>query len=118
MENFRLAISKLIIGAVLLATVVVCIGGIMYLWQHGTDRISYELFQGEPKASTTFLGIWSEAFSFSARGIIQLGLLLLVIGQSVRVLLTLCLFAKEKDYFFSIVSLVILVILIASLLGF
>lgn len=118
MEKFRLAISKLIIGSVLLATIVVCLGGVMYLWQHSTDRISYLLFQGEPKPFTTVFGIWHSAFSFSARGIIQLGLLLLVIAQSVRVLLTLCLFAKEKDGFFSMVSLFILVILICSLAGF
>lgn len=117
MDNFSLLISKLIIGVVLFATLVVCIGGAIYLSQHGGDAHNYQHFQGEPQRFTSFFGIWRSAFTFSARGIMQLGLLLLVFGQSVRVLLTLFLFTREKDYFFSVASLIILAILLYSLLG-
>lgn len=114
-ENYKLMISKVIIGAVLVAAVITGIGGIMHLWLHGHEIVSYQMFQGEPKPYTSFFGIWQTAFSFSAKGIMQLGLLLLVLGQIVRVLLTLFLFAKEKDYFFSFASLFILVVMLVSL---
>ncbi len=118
MENFKLIISKLIIAIVIIATIVTCVGGIMYLWQHGHETISYQLFQGEPQPYTSFFGIWQSAFSFSAKGIMQLGLLLLVVGQAVRVLLTTWLFAKEKDYFFSFSSLFIFAVMMYSLFGY
>lgn len=117
MKDFNVVISKVIIGAVLLAAIVVLIGGAVYLLQHGHETISYQVFQGEPKPYTSFFAIWKDAFTLSGRGIIQLGLLLLVVGQFVRVFLTLFLFTEDKDYFFSGASLIILVILFCSILG-
>lgn len=117
MENFNLIIGKFIITFVIIAAVVASLGGVLYLWQNGHETINYHLFQGEPKMYTSFSGILDAAFSFSAKGIIQLGILLLVLGQVGRVFLTLCLFVKEKDYFFSFSSLFIFVIMVVSLLS-
>ncbi len=118
MENFKLMISKLIITIVIIASVISCIGGIVYLWYHGHETISYQLFQSEPQPFTSFFGIWQQAFSFSPKGVMQLGLLLLVVGQAVRVMLTTWLFAKENDYFFSFSSLFIFAVMMYSLFGY
>lgn len=117
MEKSRLIISKLIITAVFVSFFVVLVGDVIHLWQHGQEIISYRLFQGEPKAYTSFFAIWRSAFSDSARGIIQLGLVFLLLGQIIRVALTGFLFAQEKDRFFTWVSVLILAILLYSLFG-
>lgn len=115
MEHLQLAIGKLLLCGVLVCFAIVTFGGGLYLFKHGTDIIHYHTFHTGLPAYTTITAILQAAGNFSARGIIQLGLLILVFLQVLRVALTLWLFIKLRDRCFIAISLFILIILIYSL---
>jgi hypothetical protein len=56
----------------------VLLGGIVYLVRHGEETPDYLVFVGAPADLRGVSGIVADALTFSGRGIIQLGLLLLV----------------------------------------
>lgn len=87
-----------------LSVLVVFVGGIFYLIQCGGEPIQYKIFQTKSFISNC-----------SARFIIDIGLLFLVFTQIFRVLLTAWLFLKQKDYFFTSISLYIFSVLIYSI---
>ncbi len=110
-----------LIGSVLLAgvfasAVIVCSGGALFLWRHGGATVHYRVFRGEPSDLCSIEGAVKDAKSFSGRGIIQLGLMLLVAVQVVRVGLATFLFAVSRDRVFVLVSLLVLGMLSYGLL--
>src|SRR5205814_7886362 len=63
---------------VILAAAIVLIGGVVYLTRHpGTVR-DYRVFEGEPVEYRSVAAIAHEALELRARGLIQLGLLVLI----------------------------------------
>ncbi len=58
-----------------------------------------------------------EARSFSGRGIIQLGLLLLVATPVARVIFSVAAFALQQDWIYVVITLIVLAVLGFSLLG-
>lgn len=112
--------AELIIGHMLriglwLSVVVVSIGGILYLMQCGQETMHYQTFHFEPGVPTSLLDIWHELTKSSAQGIIQFGLILLILTQVLRVALTAWLFMRERDYIFTWISSIILLVLIYSI---
>jgi uncharacterized membrane protein len=118
MERAEKLIGKLMIIGVCLSSLFVLIGCTVYLIKHGHEPAHYEIFHGEPKPLTSFMGIWDNAFTYSGRGIIQFGLLTLVSIQLLRVALTGWLFAQIKDWRFTLISALILCALIYTLMVF
>lgn len=114
MERIQLAIGRLLFIGVFVSFVTVLIGGSLYLWKHGADVIHYKSFHGEPQIYTSITGIIFDALTFSSRGLIQLGLLILVIVQILRVGLTTWLFMRSHENVFVYISLFILFVLICS----
>lgn len=107
MSREELLIDKVLRTGLWLSVLIVLLGGILYLIQCGNQSIHYELFQ--PQLRAEFLK------SCSGVIIIQLGLFVLVLTQVLRIGLTGWLFFKLKDYFFTWVSIGILLVLIFSL---
>lgn len=112
--------TEILIGNVLriglwLSVVIVLIGGALYLIQNGNELIHYSAFQEEPQHIHTMAGILHSALTFSAVGIIEFGLLVLVLTQVIRVGMTVWLFAEERDAVFTWISLIILAVLIYSI---
>jgi uncharacterized membrane protein len=91
--------SVLLYIGVLVSSLIVLIGGVLYLIQHGMDNVQIELLQSATK-TTSVKNIWLEAFSFTPLGIVQLGLLLLVCTQLLRVALLLVFYLSIRDYWF------------------
>lgn len=114
MKQAELLIGQMLRAGLLLSVLVVLVGGVMYLIQNGHETIHYRVFQPEASDLSTMSGILATALTFSAPGIIQLGLLILVLTQVLRVALTAWLFAQERDFLFTWISLIILAILIYS----
>lgn len=79
------------------------------------SRPNYHLFRGEPIGVRTITGIVSETLSLSSRGIMQLGVLLLLATPVLRVLFSVIIFIKEKDRLYILVTSVVLVVLIYSI---
>jgi len=102
---------------VLIAGSVVAVGGLIYLFRHGTEVPNYQVFRGEPEAYKTMCGIWDQAETGHGRGLIQLGLLLLIATPITRVAFSLVAFARQRDWLYVAITLTVLGILLYSLLG-
>jgi uncharacterized membrane protein len=114
--------TEIIIGAllrlgVLLAAGVVAVGAAIYLVRHGGSAPEYHAFQGEPTDLRTISGIVRDALEFRGRGIIQLGLLLLIATPVARVVFSVVAFALERDKLYVVVTLIVLGVLVFSLFG-
>jgi uncharacterized membrane protein len=111
------AVGNLLRAGVLLAALVVAAGGVLYLLRHGGSTSDYRVFRGEPMDLRTLPGIARDAFSGSGRGLIQLGLLILVATPVARVAFTAVAFAFERDRTYVLVALLVLSLLLKSLAG-
>ncbi|HEY3295510.1 MAG TPA: DUF1634 domain-containing protein [bacterium] len=109
--------GNLLRAGVLTAAAVVLIGGIFYLLKHGTDIPDYRTFAGESADYTSFSGIFRSVLALMPRGIIQLGLILLIITPVARVLFALLAFIRERDRNFVVITLVVLAFLLYGFLG-
>ena len=110
-------IGNLLRVGVLTSAVVVFFGGAVYLARHGRSVADYHVFQGEPADYRQIGGIVREALNMRGRGIIQLGLLLLIATPIARVIFALFGFAAEKDRMYAAFTAIVLVILLYSLFG-
>ena len=111
------AVGTLLRAGVLLAATVVLVGGVLYLLRHGGSVPDYHVFHGEPLDLRGYATILRDAFSGSGRGIVQLGLLILVATPVARVAFTAVAFAFERDRVYVLVALLVLALLLKSLAG-
>jgi uncharacterized membrane protein len=110
-------IGNLLRGGVLLAAAVVLAGGGLYLVRHGAAVPLYGSFQSEPEELRHIPGILAEAWALHGRGVIQLGLLLLIATPVARVVCAMAAFALQRDWLYVRVTVIVLSVLIYSLLG-
>ncbi len=116
-EDLEEVIGNLLRWGVIVAAVLVLIGGALYLLRHGALPPNYEVFHGEPADLRSVGGIVSGALSLSGRGIIQLGLLLLIATPVARVAFSAFGFQRERDYTYTAITLFVLALLLYSLCG-
>ena len=109
-------VGNLLRYGVLLATTVVLAGGILYLIRHGGEAPHYQFFQGESSAFRTPEGVATAALAGRRRGIIQLGLLLLIATPVVRVAFSLLAFVRQRDWTYIIVTAIVLAGLLYSII--
>lgn len=110
-------IGNLLRIGVSLAAALVSTGGLIFLIRHPMPAIDYRKFQGEPPDFTTIRGIFHSAITWHGRGIIQLGLLVLIATPIARVIFSVVAFIYEKDWTYVAVTLIVLALLTYSLLG-
>jgi uncharacterized membrane protein len=103
-------------GVLLSASVVLC-GATIYLARHGDSPANYRSFQGEPTELKSAVGILHSAFALRGRGIIQLGLLLLIATPVARVAFSIFGFVAEGDRMYVAFTLIVLTVLLYSLFG-
>lgn len=116
-QRVEVIVGKLLRVGVILSASVVLLGGIIFLVTHGMERANYRVFVGEPSDLRTLRGIMQRVLHFRGRGIIQLGLLLLIATPIARVAFSIFGFAEEKDRLYMVFTGVVLIILLYSLLG-
>jgi uncharacterized membrane protein len=111
--------GNLLRAGVLLAAAVVLLGGVVYLIRHGADRVNespnYRVFHGEGSELTTLPGIFESVAGGRGRGIIQLGLLLLIATPVARVVFSVVAFGYERDWTYVVLTLFVLGVLFYSL---
>jgi len=110
-------IGNLLRAGVMLSAVVVLCGAGVYLARHPSERVNYHAFHGEPPDYTTIGGIFHTAFGLHGRGLIQLGLLLLIATPVARVAFSIWGFAAEHDRMYVVFTVIVLTVLLYSLLG-
>ena len=111
-------VANLLRAGVILSAVVVLCGGVLYLMQYGHAPADYRVFRGEPTDLKSVSGILRAAFALDSRGTIQLGLLLLIATPVARVAFSIFGFAEEKDRMYVVFTVIVLLILLYSLIGY
>ncbi len=110
-------VGSLLRVGVMLAAVVVFVGGVFYLIRHGSSVPDYRVFHGEPSDLRGISGIVTDVLALRSRGIIQLGLLLLVATPVARVAFSAFAFAQQRDRTYVMVTLSVFAVLLYSLVG-
>jgi uncharacterized membrane protein len=115
-QQLEFLLSNLLKYGVLIASLVVLFGGILYLVRHGDEPARYRIFRGEPSSFCHPLGVIRAAMSGSSRGIILAGLMLLVATPVLRVIISCLAFLRLQDFSYVVVTLSVLTALIYSLI--
>ena len=110
-------IGNLLRAGVILSATVVFLGAVIYLIRHGGSPASYHVFRGEPTELRQPGGIIHGAIAFSSRGIMQLGILLLIATPILRVAFSVFAFLAEHDRMYVIFTLIVLSVLLYSVIG-
>jgi uncharacterized membrane protein len=116
-QKIEIIVGNLLRAGVLLSAAIVLIGAILYLVRHGSSPVEFRVFQGEPADLRSLHGVVRDTVAFRARGIIQLGLLILIATPIARVAFSIYAFARERDRMYVIFTVIVFLILMFSILG-
>ncbi|GAA6615197.1 DUF1634 domain-containing protein [Scytonema sp. NUACC26] len=114
-QQVEITISTLLRFGVTLAAAIVIVGGILYLVHHGYETPEDRVFRGKPADLRQIPGILNDALALRGQGIIQLGILLLILTPVARVAFSVFAFWQQRDRLYIIVTLIVLVVLIHGL---
>ena len=110
-------VGNLLRYGLLIATAMVVVGAAVYLDRHGTEEPALRIFHGEPPDLRGLAGIVDVARDWRGRGIIQLGLLVLLATPVARVAFSVLAFALQRDRLYVPITLVVLAVLLYSIVG-
>lgn len=116
-HQVEIFIGNLLRVGVITAASLVILGGLIYLFRRGLALPDYRFFKGEPAELCHVGGIIKYAFSFHGRGLIQLGLLVLIATPIARVALSIFAFLRQRDKMYVVVTCIVLMVLFYSLFG-
>ncbi|BAU11839.1 hypothetical protein LEP3755_23420 [Leptolyngbya sp. NIES-3755] len=111
------SIRNLLTYGVWLSSMIVLIGGILYLMRHGNEPVDYRVFRGEPALYRSPTGIITAMLTGHRRGIIQFGLLILIATPIVRVIVSFISFLRWRDFTYTAITAIVLSGLIYSFIG-
>jgi uncharacterized membrane protein len=116
-QRIEAIIGDLLRAGVIFSGAIVLIGGVVFLIHRGNTTPIYGVFHGEPSDLRRISGIVRYALAGRGRGIIQLGLLLLIATPVARVVFSIFAFAVQRDWLYVAVTLIVLAVLMFSLTG-
>ena len=116
-QKMEVDIGHLLRTGVLIAAMVVFVGGVLYLNQNRGPRPDYATFHGVAAGLRSPAGVIRQLPTGDSNAIIQLGLLLLIATPIARVAFAAFGFSAEKDWLYVVISLIVLAVLTYSLLA-
>jgi uncharacterized membrane protein len=116
-HEVELLLGRLLQVGVLAAGLVVLVGGVRYLARYWAAHPHYGTFSSEPDDLRHVGGIVRAALEFRGRGLIQLGLLLLIATPVARVAFSLFAFLRERDWTYVLITAFVLSLLGLGLAG-
>ena len=116
-QRVEQTVGNLLRVGLIVATAVVLVGAVIYLKNFGGDQPDYHIFRGEPPDLRGIAGIIDRAAEWRGRGIIQLGLLLLLATPVARVAFSIVAFALQRDRLYVAITCVVLAVLLYSMVG-
>jgi uncharacterized membrane protein len=116
-KRLELLLGNLLRWGTIVSAALIAAGGITYVAQHGTESPHLATFLGEPTNLRSLSGIVGDSLALDGRGIMQLGLLVLVGTPIGRVVAALAAFAWRRDATYVVISAIVLLALLYSLLA-
>lgn len=113
-KNMQERIGLVLLLGTCISVGIALIGSTLYLIQHGSEIISVPMLQSSTY-DLSVVQILDATKLLSPIGIIEFGLLALVITQIIRVITLVWFYLKANDYIFTGINLFILLILLYSL---
>jgi uncharacterized membrane protein len=114
--DIQSAIGWVLRTGIFLSVGVVIFGAAIYLYRHGHDTTDYSIFKGVPDF-VKLSGIINGIITFRGRAIIQAGIILLIATPIVRVAFSAVGFVLERDYLYTGITLLVLLIIFLSMLS-
>jgi uncharacterized membrane protein len=114
-QQMEILLGNVLRFGVLAAGLVVLVGAVLFLAHHGSEPPSFHVFRGEPTDLRSVGGIVRDSLDLRGRGLIQLGLLLLIATPIARVVMSAVLFTAEHDWRYVMFTLIVLTVLMCSL---
>ncbi|PUZ19433.1 Uncharacterized membrane protein [Chitinophaga costaii] len=103
---------------VITASVIVGIGGLLYLMQSGRQaRPPYHQFLGTAAGFTTLKEILTGMQQGDAKAYVQLGVVILILTPIFRIAFSLVGFVLEKDRLYICITLIVLAVMMISIFG-
>lgn len=115
-HDVELRLATLLRVGVFAAAALVLAGGAIYLIRYGSVPPHHETYTGEPEDLKRVGGIVKGALAPGGRGLIQLGLLVLIATPVARVAFSLYAFARQRDRTYVLITAFVLALLVGSLL--
>jgi uncharacterized membrane protein len=107
--------GRLLQVGVLLASICVLLGGVLFLRDHGGPMANYRVFTRQPPELRELKTLLAALATGRPEAIIQLGVLMLIATPIARVIFAAFAFAMERDRLYTIISLIVLAVLIVGL---
>jgi uncharacterized membrane protein len=107
--------AKMLKAGVTLAAAVVFAGGLLLLRHPFTQIPDYSHYHAVEPSLRSVTGVASAAFHLDPRGLVQLGLMLLIATPVARVVFCLYGFIRQRDKLYTVISSLVLIILLYSL---
>lgn len=111
------AVSNLLRYGVVLASLIVFVGGVRYFISHGAETADFQFFRGEPSELCSPVGVIKAVYSGNPLSLIQFGLLLLIATPVARVAFSLLTFIWQRDLIYALLTLFVLIGLIYGFIG-
>jgi uncharacterized membrane protein len=111
-QDLERIIGQLLRFGVLLSSLVVLAGGIVYLIRHGHERPAFGTFNGEPDKMKDPVPMWKAILHGEGRPLIALGLLLLILTPIARIVFSVAGYLLEKDYLYVSITLFVLAVIL------
>ncbi|HVI44463.1 MAG TPA: DUF1634 domain-containing protein [Chitinophaga sp.] len=102
---------------VISSSLIVFIGGVIYLLRHGHEVPHYTEFNGVRVGLDNLHGIVEGVMANKGMNIIQLGVVLLIATPIVRIAFSVIAFLIEKDYLYVVITLIVLAVIVFSMTG-
>ncbi|NSL88705.1 DUF1634 domain-containing protein [Chitinophaga solisilvae] len=116
-KDIQQLIGKQLRIGVITSSIIVFIGGMIYLYRHGHEIPDYRTFTGVREGLDNLPGILKGVLANQGRDIIQLGVVLLIATPIIRITLSVITFFLEKDYLYVVITLIVLSVITFSMLG-
>ncbi len=114
-KRFESLIGTMLRVGVILAAGLVFVGGVLYLVKFGGVKPDYRIFRGGASDLRFMHAIVVDAAARRSRGLIQLGLLILIATPVARVAFSVIAYISERDWLYTAITLLVLAILLYSL---
>jgi uncharacterized membrane protein len=111
-QDLERIIGQLLRFGVLLSSLVVLAGGIVYLIRHGHEQPAFGTFNGEPDKMKDPIPMWKAILHGEGRPLIALGLLLLILTPIARIVFSVAGYLLEKDYLYVLITLFVLAVIL------
>lgn len=109
-------VGRLLQVGVLVAALVVAVGGAMLLADHGRARADFSVFRGASSSLRGVGDIARAAFAGDSRAVAQLGLVILIATPIARVAFTLVAFVLQRDRLYVALTGIVLALLLYGLI--